>query len=61
MDDVMMALYPPFGKPVRRNYLYTTLKELVDLGVIECLTPERKTHRVYQITDKGDMVLLEIK
>ena len=61
MDDVMMALYPPFGKPVRRNYLYTALKELVDLEVIECLTPERKTGRVYRITKKGDMVLMEVK
>ena len=61
MDDVKMALYPPFGKPVRRNYLYTALKELVDLEVIECLTPERKTGRVYRVTEKGDMVLLEIK
>ena len=61
MDDVMNILYPPLGRPIRRNYLYTTLKELVDLEVIECLTPERKTGRVYRVTKKGDTILLEIK
>ena len=61
MDDVMMALYPPFGRSMGRNYLYMKLKELVDLGVMECITPERKTRRVYRITEKGDDVLMKVR
>lgn len=57
MDDVMKALYPPFGKPIRRNYLYMTLKELVDFGVIECINPEEIHGRMYIITEKGERVL----
>ena len=57
MDDVMKALYLPFGRPIRRNFFYATMKELVDLGVIECVNPEVKHGRMYIITEKGERVL----
>ena len=57
MDDVMKALYPPFGRPIRRNYFYATMRELVDLGVIECVNPEVEHGRMYIITEKGERVL----
>lgn len=42
---------------MRRNFFYTAMKELVDLGVIECVNPEVEHGRMYIITEKGERVL----
>ncbi|WP_405287269.1 hypothetical protein [Methanobrevibacter sp.] len=57
MDDVMHALYPAFGRHISRNFLYASIKELVDLGVIECVNPKEVHGRMYIITEKGERVL----
>ena len=57
MYDVMHALYPAFGRHISRNFLYASIKELVDLGVIECVNPKEIHGRMYIITEKGERVL----
>ena len=57
MDDVMYALYPAFGRHISRNFLYANIKNLVDLGVMECVNPEKEHGRMYIITEKGERVL----
>lgn len=57
MDDVMYALYPALGKNISRNFLYASIKHLVDLGVMECVNPDVAHGRMYVITEKGERVL----
>ena len=57
MDDVMYALYPAFGRHISRNFLYAAIKNLVDLGVMEYVNPEKEHGRMYIITEKGERVL----
>ena len=57
MDDVMYALYPAFGRHISRNFFYAAMKDLVDLGVIECVNPKEIHGRMYIITEKGERVL----
>ncbi len=57
MDDVMHVLYPAFGRHISRNFFYAAIKELVDLGVIECVNPNEIHGRMYIITEKGERVL----
>ena len=57
MDDVMYALYPALGRHISRNFFYATIKNLVDLGVMECVNPETEHGRMYIITEKGERVL----
>ena len=57
MDDVMHALYPAFGRHISRNFFYAAIKELVDLGVIECVNPNEIHGRMYIITEKGEREL----
>ena len=57
MDDVMYALYPALGRHINRNFFYATIKNLVDLGVMECVNPETEHGRMYIITEKGERVL----
>ena len=57
MDDVRLVLYPIFGRPIRRNYLYVALKELIDLGVLECVNPKEKSGKIFRLTEKGERVL----
>lgn len=57
MDDVMYALYPALGRHMSRNFLYANIKNLVDLGVMECVNPDTEHGRMYIITEKGERVL----
>ena len=57
MSDVRAVLYPAFGRYVGRNYLYVILKNLVDLGVLECLNPKEEHGKLYRLTEKGERVL----
>ena len=56
MDDVRFVLYPIFGRSMQRNYLYAALKDLIDLGVLECVNPKEK-HDTFRLTKKGKRVL----
>ena len=53
----MYALYPALGRHISRNFFYATIKNLVDLGVMECVNPETEHGRMYIITEKGERVL----
>ncbi len=44
--------------PISRVSL--TLKELMDVGAIECLTPDRRKGRIYRTTAKGKKIIEEI-
>ena len=48
-DDIKEGLH--------RNFFYATIKNLVDLGVMECVNPETEHGRMYIITEKGERVL----
>lgn len=59
MEDVKEAL--GLGtmeyKITKHNYLYNTLRQLLDMELIECVNPEVKTGRMYKITEKGERIL----
>ena len=59
MEDVKEAL--GLGtmeyKISKHNYLYNTLRQLLDMELIECVNPEVKTGRMYKITEKGERIL----
>ena len=61
MDDVREVLEPrPKGyRGNRQNFLYNTLKNLIELGVIECINPEVKTGKMFKLTQKGERILEE--
>ena len=40
MDDVLYVLYPALERLISRNFFYAALKNLIDLGVIECVNPD---------------------
>ena len=46
MDDVMYALYPALGRHMSRNFLYSNIKNLVDLEVMECVNPDTEHGRL---------------
>ena len=39
------------------SHISTTLKELEDKGLIECLTSERRKNKFFKISEKGEGVL----
>lgn len=57
MADVRAILYPALGRHVHRNFLYTTIKQLVDYGVMECINPKEEHGKLYRLTEKGERVL----
>jgi len=42
------------------SHVSRTLSELEKTGLIECLTPDEKTGKLYRLTKKGEEVLEEI-
>lgn len=44
-----------------QSHVSNALKELEKKGVIECLTPEKSSWRVYNITETGKKVVNELK
>lgn len=43
------------------GFVSNILIELKKRGLIECLTPNEKRHRLYKITSRGSEILKEIK
>ena len=46
------------GEPCSR--ITVTLRELMDIGVVECLTPDRRKGKLYTATKKGIEIVKEI-
>ncbi len=44
-----------------RPNVSNTLKELMRLGLVECLTPDERMGRLYALTAQGREVIKEIK
>jgi predicted transcriptional regulator len=42
------------------THISTTLKELVNKGLVECLTPELKKGRIFALTQAGKEIVAEI-
>jgi DNA-binding MarR family transcriptional regulator len=42
------------------SHISSTLKELSEKSLIECLTPDRRRNKFFQITKKGEKLLDEI-
>ena len=42
------------------SHISRTLKEFMEKGIAECLTPKQKTGRIYKLTEKGAKLLKEI-
>ncbi len=42
------------------SHISSTLKELSENGLIDCLTPDRRRNKFFQITKKGEKILDEI-
>ena len=43
------------------SHISRAIKELVDRGLIECLTPDLTKNKIYRITKKGSAVLQKLK
>lgn len=43
-----------------RSRVSVTLRELADVGIVECLTPNRKKGRLYTATEKGKGIVRKI-
>lgn len=43
--------------PKYRSHISRTIKELIDLGLIDCKNPEDRTYKMYELSPKG----LEVK
>ena len=43
------------------THVSRALKEMVDFGLVECMTPEQSKNRIYQITDKGRETLVHLR
>jgi DNA-binding transcriptional ArsR family regulator len=42
-------------EPISR--ISTTLRELTEIGAVECLTPERRKGKIYHATEKGKRII----
>ena len=62
MDDVNELLNPKVRgyRSRTKNFLYSTLEQLMDLGVMECVNPEVETGKLFKLTEKGERILKEI-
>ena len=43
------------------THVSRALKEMVDHGLVECMTPEQSKNRIYQISDIGREVLVHLR
>ena len=60
MDDVEDVLYSDFGCSISGNFLYNTIKHLIDLGVMESFKSDGKGDLLFRLTEKGEMVLKDV-
>lgn len=42
---------------MERSTVSRTIQDLVEAGLVECLTPDQKMGRFYRVTDTGRMVI----
>ena len=42
---------------VHRNHVSSTLKDLEKAGIVDCLTPDLRKGRLYQLTERGRQIL----
>lgn len=42
------------------SHISRALREMKEKGLVECMTPGRSKNRIYQITEKGVIVLEEL-
>jgi hypothetical protein len=57
MSDVDQVLHPEIGSIRSNNFIYNNIKHLLDMGVMECITPEVKTGKIFRLTEKGERIL----
>ena len=43
------------------SHVSRTLKNFVERGIVDCLTPQEKIGRIYKLTSKGEEILDKIK
>jgi predicted transcriptional regulator len=43
------------------SHISRALKELTERGLVDCMTPELFKNKIFQITDKGRVVLRELE
>jgi ArsR family transcriptional regulator, cadmium/lead-responsive transcriptional repressor len=43
------------------SHISRALKELSEKQLVECMTPERSKNRIYQITQKGKELIIELR
>ncbi|MHC1680778.1 MAG: winged helix-turn-helix domain-containing protein [Methanomassiliicoccales archaeon] len=43
------------------THVSRALKEMVDRGLVECMTPEQSKNRIYRITDNGRETLAHLR
>lgn len=62
MEDVKAVLYPERKSNNRRSnkFVSNTFKQLLDLGLIECVNPEAKHGKLFRLTEKGEDIFGEI-
>ena len=46
---------------IRTNHISKVLRELKEHELVECINPEARKGRLYRLTDKGDVLVKNIK
>lgn len=59
MDDVKEVLSPKIieYKSSEQNYFRETLKQFLEMGLLENINPEVKTDIIYKVTEKGKRII----
>lgn len=42
---------------ILQNHISTVLRQLKDMGLVECINPEAKRGRLYRLTSDGEMLV----
>lgn len=46
---------------ISKPHVSRVLKKFMEMGVVECKTPDKRKRKIYVLTDKGKKVLKEMK
>ena len=60
MEDIEDILCKDFRNCMNRNFFYSNIKNLIELGVIEFVSYDAENGRLFRVTEKGEMVLKEV-
>ena len=60
MEDIEDILCKNFRNCMSRNFFYSNIKNLIELGVIEFVSYDAENGRLLRVTEKGEMVLKEV-